>query len=357
MYNMYVFQSKHVQGGNYIMHEEYKRQNVKRSDALKAENIITLFERDLLWLLPLTENKRLCSTKLLPSSFTIREQTKDFFCLFYVEVLSDSQLKITGFQPGSFTKKLSARLHNEQPLFEISLSFVIGKMTVTSYNGKTAQANLVGDIQQRIVPVLIYLQNFNKNLAVKKKKAQNFYTLTSPGVPEYSYFYGEKYKIESLSPLSSTEQKNGQVVVIPDSQNANWLYNWASDIRQKSSDANTIPLYNRNLEHENKLAAIVSQDLSSQIIVHRFSKYVYQLSYFEENNLIYVLLVSTKKVPASYNPVYPINLSDKDASSVARVFLDVLIYLRIESWDLAVNEDGYYFPNTISPMPVLPNVK
>ena len=339
------------------MHEEYKRQNLKRSDALKAKNIVTLFERDLTWLLPLTENKKLCSTKLLPSSFAIKEQTEDFFCLFYVEVLSGTQLKITGFQPWSFTKKVSARLQNEQPLFEISLSVVMGKITVTSYNGKTAQANLVGDIQQRIVPVLIYLQNFNKNLAVKKKKAQNFYTLTSPGVPEYSYFYGEKYKIENLSPISTTEQKNGQVVVIPDSQNANWLYNWASDIRKKSSDANTIPLYNRDLEHENKLAAIISQDFSSQIIVHRFSKYVYQLSYFEGNNLIYVLLVNTQKVPASYNPVYPINLSDRDASSVARVFLDVLIYLRIEAWDYAVDENGYYFENTVFPMPVLPSVR
>ena len=98
-------------------------------------------------------------------------------------------------------------------------------------------------------------------------------------------------------------------------------------------------------------------------MVNRLDDETFQLDYYdcETKDLQLILLINITNVPARFDIAYICgegNVTKTDemyASRIANMFLDILIYLRIQAWEDSIDEStGLYYTCDIYKMPDIP---
>ena len=126
------------------------------------------------------------------------------------------------------------------------------------------------------------------------------------------------------------------------------------------------PLYDRRREKLVRLNAVrvnTGKNSFIQIMVNRLDDETFQLDYYdcETKDLQLILLINITNVPARFDIAYICgegNVTKTDemyASRIANMFLDILIYLRIQAWEDSIDEStGLYYTCDIYKMPDIP---
>lgn len=365
------------------MHENKTSSTKRRIEILKSPgDFIDVQEHDYKWLLPLA-NKLVPKTEaLMLNAFAIKDRVGDYITILRVVEEQIGQLRIWGYNPVTYSKKKTkVNPKDELPFFEMTIRFVLGKATMVSFTGNpNNKENIWNDVQARVLPVIKYLQYYSKKLTVDsktskvngKKIQQNVYKMhcVENKVPTEFVFLGQKWKIAQTKLEKNEEKllKDGTIAAIDSNKNAKELQRWATEMRMKSSmipenRLDDYPLYDRRREKLAKINAIsieIDKNSPIQILVNRLDEETFQLDYYdvETEELQLIMLVNITNIPARYDIVYICgegNITKTDemyASRIANMFLDILIDMRIYSWEDAIDKDtGLYYKYYVYPMP------
>lgn len=365
------------------MHEDKMNSTSRRHELIKeSTDFISVKQRDFKWLIPLTEKLVPKAESVSPKNFTIKEHVGDYITLLRVEEEQIGKVQVYGYHPISYNKKWKKNSpKDEYPFFEMTIRFVLGKATLENFIGnENNKKNLWNDVNVRVLPILLYLQYFKEKLTVEtktikvngKKIQQNTYELhpIENEIPTDFFFLNKRWKLVKTE-LELDETKlltDGSVAIIHNNSDAVWLQKWASDIRMRSgmipeNRLDEYPLYDRRREKLAKLNAIrVNIDKNSfvQIMVNKLDDETFQLDYYdcEVKELQMITVVNITNIPARFDIAYIcgegiVTKSDElYASRIANMFLDILIYLRIQSWEDSINEStGLYYTCDICEIP------
>ena len=189
----------------------------------------------------------------------------------------------------------------------------------------------------------------------------------------FDLIIGKKWNIvkPELELNDSKLLKDGSIAIIHNDSDAIWLQKWAADIRLKSgmipeNRLSSYPLYDRRREKLVRLNAVrvnTGKNSFIQIMVNRLDDETFQLDYYdcETKDLQLILLINITNVPARFDIAYICgegNITQTDemyVSRIANMFLDILIYLRIQAWEDSIDEStGLYYTCDIYKMPDIP---
>ena len=332
------------------MHEDKMNSTSRRHELIKeSTDFISVKQRDFKWLIPLTEKLVPKAESISPKKFTIKEHVGDYITLLQVEEEQIGKVQVYGYHPISYNKKWKKNSpKDEYPFFEMTIRFVLGKATLENFIGnENNKKNLWNDVNVKVLPILLYLQYFKEKLTVEtktikvngKKIQQNTYELhpIENEIPTDFFFLNKRWKLVKTE-LELDETKlltDGSVAIIHNNYDAVWLQKWASDIRMRSgmipeNRLDEYPLYDRRREKLAKLNAI----------------------------RVNIMVVNITNIPARFDIAYIcgegiVTKSDElYASRIANMFLDILIYLRIQSWEDSINEStGLYYTCDICEIP------
>lgn len=372
--------------GGITMHEEQMSSTSRRYELIKSStDFINIEQRDFKWLNQLTEKLVPKTESISPKAFTIKEHVGDYITVLRVEEEQIGRIRVWGYHPISYNKKWKKNNpKDEYPFFELEIRFVLGRATLETFIGnQNNKQNLWNDIKVRVLPIILYLQYFKEKLTVEtkvsrvngKKFQQNTYVLhpVQNEIPTDFYFLGKKWNIvkPELELNDSKLLKDGSIAIIHNDSDAIWLQKWAADIRLKSgmipeNRLSSYPLYDRRREKLVRLNAVrvnTGKNSFIQIMVNRLDDETFQLDYYdcETKDLQLILLINITNVPARFDIAYICgegNVTKTDemyANRIANMFLDILIYLRIQAWEDSIDEStGLYYTCDIYKMPDIP---
>lgn len=344
-----------------------------------AKVLIKISSYNLKWLIPLAKKSVLKQN--LPkefADFTILDSANGWTTILVVHQDENGKIFLVGYHPYKEDRKPERMT---EVAFSIVMRIIFGKAEIVSYNGKVAEHPLefYKDIEDRVIPVIKYLQNYSENTEKAQRKirfngkkfVQTTVTLVrvENEMPTETTAYGRSIKLKPLSTKATLQSlsEKGVVVVATTTENIAWLQKWSDEIRRIATKTSEYPFLSRknDLKAKDNISAIVIQteNATAQIQVEKLEDEaaVYQLSYFEQNDNE-TDMVMTVKIDGQM-PMYDIafvNFNDGTITSgddliarkIATFFLDVLTYLRAYDWENAYNEEAKQFYGvTITPLP------
>lgn len=347
---------------------------IKRSDLTdKVRDIVELYEKDYRWLIPFSRTLQKRSIAMVPKKFLLKNVTGSFETIWLVEEVQVGKIRISEYIPDCTNKMLrpkSSQKDRESPFAISTIRFVLGDVTLEHYEGDDKKKEMaLKNVIERVLPVILYFQQFADKVTVKKvrikgKKGnnQNRYTLyeLKNKLPESYCFLGKVYDL--VSPENDLDEsvlrKEGAICIIDHPNKFAWLQGLADNVRKKMGiyGKSKTPFFDKYRDLDAKISAFrcYTEDGKDymQVTIHKINAETWQLDYYDEEKngecqMIILLDLGMKRKPC-YEITYIAgdgrltDEMDEYAKKICNLLLNILIYLRIYSWEDAKNEAGVY---------------
>lgn len=353
--------------------EEMNMHEIERTELIeRSQNIIEVNSIDYRWITPEANNLRVRGIKLEPNNFILKEVSGDFATLTLVEEKGVGNISITEY----FCKEDRKLCET----FKMQLKFVFDKIILVKFEGNDCAKELANTkFKTKVLPVILFIQNKPENVVKvgqKKNKASkklNYYEIlrTENSIPKNVTFQGKKYSICQPEKIGAyTEEmlrKKGIICIIPDIKTLTWLQKWATKINTQqpivemlSSNSQINPFFDKKRDENVKIACIKAQAEGNfmQINLSKIGEQLWQLDYYDQDSdeTQMIVLFDNK------SQIYDIAYVDGDgkvteevnsyALRILNVFISVLVYMRIFSWEDA-DKENYTCEVTVFPEEML----
>lgn len=354
---------------------------VKMSD-LKQFDIVKSGDPTYKWLLPFVKdnNLRFSQKAITPENFVIRDIAGQFENLILVRQLIGGRVQIDGYKAINckLKEKARKRLENQRPFFSFEVRSLFGKISVENFRGEIQQKDIQRDIEIRIIPVLIYMQQFfehaEKHTKKVSKSIQNIYTLkrVNNEIPKTFYFDQQWVDVKETHLLNLSDiRKKECIVTINTDEDARWLQEWAKKIRDDRYRMQVMhlkrelkyPIYDasRDLKSASNVSVLYvktdDQESYMQLQIEYADKAI-QLNYYDEtsSSVQFIIFLNLTEEPPKYDIAYSYTgeiTSDVDTicRKIATFYIDSLTYLRLNAWGSSKNENGDFYDISIIKIP------
>ena len=352
------------------MHENQSCKNVPKRHELAnySDVIVKITEKELRWLIPMSVKLKKLDKPLPEDHITIMDVEGEWQTLIHIQEESPGKYRVWAYAPFNCHNKKSLAVikGDDDPFFSLTFNFILGVVKCENFTSKKANKEKVWkDFQLRIIPVILYLQNFahkaqviEKQVKVKagkcnKKFSQKMYILKKADndIPSVYFFAGKLQKIQTPNFKENFEEESGISIIVPTIKDVKGIQIDASKVRnemrklakkQKEKMEQKYPLYNSKKDAYiakkiSCIRAIAEDKTFMQLEIIRLEENVYQLSYFEnsDSKCLMIILVNLACQPAQYDIVYTERgdgsiLYDDNlyAKRISNFYMDILLYLR-----------------------------
>lgn len=353
------------------MHAEAKYEIKKRQELQNySEVVVKISENEFKWLVPFGEKLKgkIKPMPLVPKDFTIKESDNGWETILAVHEEKLGRIVVYGYPPTNYIDKRKS-MPGEYPFFSVTMQFALGTVSCIKFEGSRNSKNeteICNEVLQRVVPVILYMQNYLSYAIVSKRKisigtgkqkksiTQRIYKpkrFENP-VPETHTFIGETVDIEKPQFQHLDDIKEGIVLTIESRDDIEWLQEFAEDIRKENRKAARkgqkieYPFFDETKIHNISAIRVYvdkkkNEKSFMQLQIHNIENQTYQktyqIDYFDEelmDECQMIILADLCYDPVRYDIVYvagdgevtgPV---DEYARRLVVLLMDAMTYLR-----------------------------
>ena len=349
------------------MHAEAKYEIKKRQELQNySEVVVKISENELKWLVPFGEQLKgkIKPMPLEPKDFTIKDFDRGWETILAVHEENLGRIVVYGYPPTNYIDKHKS-MPGEYPFFSVTMQFALGTVSCIKFEGSRNSKNeteICNEVLQRVVPVILYMQNYLSYAIVSKRKisigtgkqkraiTQRIYKpkrFENP-IPETQTFLGKNVKIEKPQFQNLDDIKEGIVLTIESRDDIEWLQEFAEDIRKENRKAARkgekieYPFFDETKIHNISAIRVYvdkkkNEKSFMQLQIHNIENQTYQIDYFDEelmDECQMIILADLCYDPVRYDIVYvagdgevtgPV---DEYARRLVILLMDAMTYLR-----------------------------
>lgn len=351
------------------MHTKSNFEIKKRHELQKfSEVVVKVSEKELKWLTPFGE-KLLGKVMLKPlehKTFTVKEHDHRWETILVVHEESPGKISVYGYPPTNLVNK-SRSVNDENPFFHVTVQNFLGTIKCTDFKGdrhKCKEAEICYEIMQRIVPIILYMQDYSSYAIVSKRKItvgtgkfkhvmeQKNYTLRKfeNSIPEKFESFGKVIKVAKPKFLSFEEMEEGIWASIESRENITWLQQFSNEIRVENRTAAAYgkkidaPFYEESIIKNIPVVRIYTnaenrkEEFIQLQIRYNHEANLYQIDYYDEDcgdKCQMIIFAKLDSDPAIYDIAY-VSENNGDvtatmneyAQRIITLYTDVLTYFR-----------------------------